>query len=85
VNPWAPSYRLRLARLLAERDDWQGALEQCQALLRLNPDSVPGRSLLVRCYLRTGRRDRARAELDTLLALQPDDREKLERWFAEQK
>jgi hypothetical protein len=84
ANPWIPSYRLRLAQLLAEGQDWDGALGECQAVLRVDPGNVAARTLLVRCYVRTTRRDRARAEFAALLALEPPDREALERWFAEE-
>jgi cytochrome c-type biogenesis protein CcmH/NrfG len=84
VNPWVPSYHLRLGQLLAEDQDWEGALGEAQAVLRLDPGSVPARTLLVRCYIRTTRRERARAEFAALLALEPPDREALQRWFAEE-
>jgi Flp pilus assembly protein TadD len=84
VNPWVPSARLRLAQLLAEDQDWEGALSECQAVLRLDPANLPARTLLVRCYVRSTRRERARAEFAALLALEPPDREALQRWFAEE-
>jgi tetratricopeptide (TPR) repeat protein len=84
VNPWAAYYHGRLAQLLAERLDWQGALAEAEAALRLNPNDRKTRLALVRCYLGTGRRDRARAELETLVASHPADAEVLRRWFAEQ-
>jgi tetratricopeptide (TPR) repeat protein len=84
VNPWIPSYRLRLAQLLAEDQDWDGALGECQAVLRLDPANLPARTLLVRCYIRSTRREQARAEFAALLALEPPNREALERWFAEE-
>jgi predicted CXXCH cytochrome family protein len=84
VNPWAASYHGRLARLLAERHDWQGALAECQTALRLNPYDRETRLVLVGCYLRSGSVAQARAEFETHVALHPAGAEALRRWFAEQ-
>jgi Flp pilus assembly protein TadD len=84
VNSWVAAYHALLAQLLADRLDWQGALPECQAALRLNPYIRETRLLLVRCYLGKGNLDQARAELETLVALYPSDAEGLRRWFAEQ-
>jgi hypothetical protein len=85
VNPWATSYHEQLAQLLAVRGDWPAATAECLAALRLNPLRAPARLLLIRCHLHGGRQDEARAELDTLLAMQPSEAEALRRWFREQK
>jgi hypothetical protein len=49
VNPWSAQYHSRLAKLLAERRDWQGALAECAAALRLNPFDAQTRELRERC------------------------------------
>jgi Flp pilus assembly protein TadD len=84
VNPWCSQYHYRLARLLVEREQWPEAVAEGEAAVRLNPSSEDVRLLLIRCYLHTGKKDRARAELDTLLRLKPADAEALRRWFAGQ-
>jgi predicted CXXCH cytochrome family protein len=84
VNPWCSQYHYRLATLLAERQDWEKAIAEGQAAIKLNPVAEDMRLLLITCLIRSGRADRARAECDTLLAIRPRDREKLLRWFAGQ-
>jgi predicted CXXCH cytochrome family protein len=84
ANPWMHEYRGGLAPLLAKRGDWAEARTQCREWLRLAPESLPARLLWVRCLLRGGDRQEARAELDKLAALKPEDRQRLEAWFAEQ-
>jgi tetratricopeptide (TPR) repeat protein len=81
VNPWRFSYHQHLCQLLAQAHDWSGALAEAQAALRLDPSSVPVRRILVECCLRTGRKDRAKQELQKLLALSPAEADKLRRWF----
>jgi tetratricopeptide (TPR) repeat protein len=84
ANPWMYDYRGSLAILLARRGAWAEARAQCQDWLRLAPGSASARRLWVRCLLRSGNLREARAEVDRLVALQPEDRERLEAWFAEQ-
>jgi Tfp pilus assembly protein PilF len=84
VNPWQGFSRYHLARLLAGRRDWDGALTECRAVLRLNPAHQEARKLLIECHLRKGEVEQARAELDVLLASRPDNPDGLRRWFAEQ-
>jgi tetratricopeptide (TPR) repeat protein len=84
VNPWCSPYHDRLARLLVERRQWPEAADECAAALRLNPSNLDVRLLQIRAYLNTDREDRARAELDTLLRLKPEDGEALRRWYAGQ-
>jgi tetratricopeptide (TPR) repeat protein len=55
VNPWMSPYRARLARLLADRRDWAGALAECDAALRVNPFRDEVRSLREECLRRTGK------------------------------
>ncbi|MDR3632206.1 MAG: tetratricopeptide repeat protein [Isosphaeraceae bacterium] len=81
VNPWLSSRQLPLARLLGLRGEWKEAAAVCREALRLNPASPEARKLLVECYLEAGDAESARAEFQTLLALDPPDREMLIRWF----
>jgi hypothetical protein len=82
VNPWQEPTHYNLAKVAAEREDWNGVLRECQAGLRIDPFSAESRTLLVLCYAKTGAPDRARAEFEDLLALKPPKEEELRRWFA---
>ncbi|HMC88744.1 MAG TPA: tetratricopeptide repeat protein, partial [Gemmataceae bacterium] len=84
VNPWTSPYHYQLARLLAQRQEWQEAMRVCETAGRLNPASEEIRTLLVTCHIRTGDVDRARSEFSTLLALNPANREVLQDWFTQQ-
>jgi hypothetical protein len=83
VNPWWPIYRYRLALLLVDHQEWLAAVKECLAILQLEPANVDARSLLVRCYFQTGKQDEARAELETVIRLEPKKEEALRRWFGE--
>jgi len=82
VNPWQESVYFDLARALAEGGEWDEALRQCQAGLRIDPTSVKARLFLVMYHAKHGEPKQARAEFDTLLALKPPNEETLRRWFA---
>jgi tetratricopeptide (TPR) repeat protein len=82
VNPWQEATHYNLAKIAAEREDWEEVLRECQAGLRIDPTSVESRTLLVLYYAKTGEPDRARAEFEALLALKPPKEEELRRWFA---
>ena len=56
VNPLCSQYHYRVARLLAEREEWGAALEACEAALRLNPFHEETRSLRETCRRRAGSR-----------------------------
>jgi tetratricopeptide (TPR) repeat protein len=83
VNPWWPIYRYRLALLLVDHQEWLAAVKECLAILQLEPANVDARSLLVRCYFQTGKQDEARAELETVIRLEPKKEEALRHWFRE--
>ena len=53
--------------------------------IRLNPDLVEARSLLVECYLRSGEPAKADAEFQTLLRFYPAGREAWLQWYESQK
>jgi cytochrome c-type biogenesis protein CcmH/NrfG len=84
INPWRHQLHYHLAVLLAKRQDWPSALAETQSALRLNPSNVEYRVLLVTCYLRSGDKEKARHEFQTLLALHPPGPDVLRRWFEEQ-
>jgi predicted CXXCH cytochrome family protein len=84
VNPWVSQYHYQLARDLAQNREWAEAVGECETARKLNTASEEIRTLLISCYLRTGQREQARKELETLIAMKPADQEVLRRWFAEQ-
>jgi tetratricopeptide (TPR) repeat protein len=79
---WLSHYHV--ARLQAGVNDWDRALDGCQKALRINPFSHESRLLEVQCLLALGRKDRARVEFATFLALRPPGAEEWRHWFAEQ-
>ncbi len=85
LNPWRWQSHQDLAAAHALRQDWTSAAAACGQALKLNPASLPARSLLVGCCLKLGDRSRAQAEFRIMLALTPPDRqEDLRRWFSQQ-
>jgi tetratricopeptide (TPR) repeat protein len=84
VNPWLWECRYTLSKLLAKRREWQSALDECDAALRLNPTHEPARVLLILCCFRCGKEERARYEFQRLLALNPKHERTLGAWFTEQ-
>jgi Flp pilus assembly protein TadD len=81
ANPWRPQYRVGLAEVLVKQRDWPRALEECRAVLRLDPGSVPARRMLITCLRQQGDKEQARAEFDRLMSLNPSEKEKLKAWF----
>ncbi|HZT81821.1 MAG TPA: tetratricopeptide repeat protein, partial [Gemmataceae bacterium] len=82
ANPYAAAYRGNLARLLAHKGDWAEARVHCQAWLELDPGSTDARELWVRCLVREGRKEQARAEFARLERLGPSNLAELRAWFA---
>jgi hypothetical protein len=84
VNPTHPKYHHELGRMLADQQQWAEAIRECEAALRLSPATTEARMLLIGCLVRQGSKDRARAELQTVIGFEPSKRESLQRWFEEQ-
>jgi predicted CXXCH cytochrome family protein len=85
VSPWRSDYRLGLARICFRAGDWATAVAACREAIRLNPELLEARSLLVQCYLRSHEHDRADAELRDLLRFYPASREAWQQWYEQQK
>lgn len=85
VNPWRSDYRLALARYCEQARDWPGVVSACLEAIRLNPELVEARSLLVQGYLGTGDRTTADARFQEFLAFHPADHEAWRRWYEERK
>jgi Flp pilus assembly protein TadD len=82
ISPWRSEYHAELALACFQDRDWPTAGEVCRKTLELDPADLETRKLLVRCYLRLGNTAAARAELLTLLSLDPPDRNDLLEIFA---
>jgi Flp pilus assembly protein TadD len=85
VNPWCSEYRALLARACYQAGDWSGAIAACQAGIRLNPELLAARSLLIESLLRSHQANEADAEFQTLLRLYPASREVWQEWYEGQK
>jgi predicted CXXCH cytochrome family protein len=85
VSPWRSDYRLGLARVCSQAGDWAGAVAACREAIRLDPELVDARSLLVQSYLQSHEPNKAEAELQVLLRLYPASREAWQRWYKQQK
>ncbi len=82
INPWRELYHAELALLLSQVRDWRGATDESRAAIRLNPNRVQTRQLLVRGELHLKNLEAARKEFQTLLGFDPPNRDELIRWFA---
>ena len=82
INPSRAAYHANLSSLYFYAHAWSAAAAACRDTLRLSPVDVATRKLLVRCYLRMGDLQAARAEFQILLGFDPADRDDLIRWFA---
>jgi tetratricopeptide (TPR) repeat protein len=85
LNPWSATYRERLAYLCLTNQDWDGALKEAREALRLDPFLRFARMFLVQCLLHGNDAEGARSEFATLTKLNPDKRESLAQWFAEER
>ncbi len=85
VNPWISDYHLALAGVCFQAGNWPEAIAACRQAIRLNPELVGARSLLVQCYLRSREPDQANPEFQLLLRFYPASREAWEEWYAQQK
>jgi predicted CXXCH cytochrome family protein len=84
ANPGQSNPHYQAARLLEKARNWTKALAECQETLRLNPFSIEGRMVQIRCLLADGNKNEAQAAFKILEALEPARGEDLRRWFAAQ-
>ena len=85
VNPWSSDYRAAMAQVCYDAGDWPAAVAASEAAIRLNPELVAARSLLIQALLRSHQPEKAHAELQTLLRLYPASREIWEEWYQGQR
>jgi predicted Zn-dependent protease len=83
-NPWSAAFHERLAYVDLQRQDWNEALHESRAALRLNPFLRFARMFLIQFLLHQKDSQRAFDEFETLIKLNPTERESLGRWFATQ-
>jgi hypothetical protein len=83
LNPGSSDRHERLAYLLCQAKDWDGALRESRESLRLNPFRRFARMFLIESLLH--RNDTAGAEVEAakLVRLHPNERSALEQWYAE--
>jgi tetratricopeptide (TPR) repeat protein len=74
LGPKFADVRLRLAKVLRDAGDRQGALTELEALVRETPAYVPARIALGVTYLTMGRRADAELAFREALAQRPEDR-----------
>jgi Tfp pilus assembly protein PilF len=72
-NPNEASYRANLTQILTHQKAWAEARPHCEVWLRLDPSNLEARTLWVSCLLKTGDRDRARAEFAKIERLNPSN------------
>ncbi len=83
IDPYTwQGYAFR-AQAFALRKQWDRASADCIAALRLNPFEPRVRMLLIDCLVQQGRQQRARDELEILLALRSSPPEEIRKWFEE--
>jgi cytochrome c-type biogenesis protein CcmH/NrfG len=85
IDPWRSDYRRELARVCYQAGDWAGAVAACREAIRLNPELLDARSLLVQVYLHSHQPEKADAEFRTLLNFFPAGREVWQQWYESQK
>jgi Flp pilus assembly protein TadD len=85
VDPWRSEYHLALAQACTMARDWPGAIAACREAIRLNPELIEARSLLVECYLHSHEPENAEAEFGTLAQFHPASREIWQQWYERQK
>jgi tetratricopeptide (TPR) repeat protein len=81
INPPMSTYHFALARVLAQSRNWTAALRECDETLRLEPVNIEARMLRVTCLVRTGERERAKTEFDTLVSMHPKNEADLRRAY----
>jgi hypothetical protein len=81
ANPWQPFYQYLLAKAYTQKREWDKAITAARAGLRLDPADVPTRVLLIGCLAQIKDKPAAQLEFDTLMLLNPRQKEELRRWF----
>jgi hypothetical protein len=83
IDPYSWQAHAFRGQALAMRKQWGAAADACNASIHLNPLEPRTRMLLIDCLIHQGQQQRARDELQTLLALRSSPAEQLQKWFDE--
>lgn len=81
INPWRADYHLAIAMACFQGGRWDAAIGASRDALRLNPWDREARMIQIQCLLKVRRPREAAAELQTLLSLDPPDRDGLRAWY----
>jgi hypothetical protein len=73
-----------MAQACYDAGDWPGAVAAAEAAIRINPERVAARSLLIQSLLRAQQPEKADAEFRVLLRLYPASREVWQHWYESQ-
>jgi tetratricopeptide (TPR) repeat protein len=84
LNPWMPSYRRELTRVLMHLGQFDQASPEVQEWLRREPFSMEAYRCQVEGLLRAGKRNEARAVFAIMEALRPADVKELRAWYTAQ-
>jgi tetratricopeptide (TPR) repeat protein len=85
VNPWSDVFHERLAFVSVKVKDWDTALRESREALRLDPFLRFARMFLIQSLLQRNEQAAAGEEFARLIGLNPELREPLERWFADER
>jgi Tetratricopeptide repeat len=85
LNPYVSAWRFRLAQLFVEQKEYDQAATQCRETLMFNPGAVRVRMLLVSVLLQSGKGANAREEFDTVMKMNPPNKNELKSWFDRQR
>jgi predicted CXXCH cytochrome family protein len=77
VNPHFSGYHLGLARVLLRRGQWDQAAREAETARAMDPTRLDVRRLLLFCYVKQGKRDKARAEWEAYQGFRPPDLEEV--------
>lgn len=83
INPYSWQAHAFRGQALALQQQWGEAAAACGAALQLHPFYPPARMLRIDCLIQQGQRQRARNEFEILLALRPEQPDKIRKWFDE--
>ena len=83
LNPYVWQYHAYRGQALAQQKQLAAAVDACEAALQLNPFEPLTRMLLIDCLVHLDQRQRARDEVEVLLALRFKPPDQIHKWFDE--
>ena len=85
LNPWSSGLREQLAKILSLDQTWEEAAGEASEALRLNPFRTVARMILIQSHIQRADTVHAKAEFETLKALNPSEQTSLQSWFDQQR